>query len=260
MQTNQQQEAAAAAPDIHAQPDGSGAQWYTLKEAAQLLHKSKSALDYHASKLGSADRRTDAGGVIRISAAAVDTIRAKCRASAQQVPNKYQTTNTSTQQAPEKHPTSAQQVPENGLSGTQEAAADRPTSTQQVPNSAAEKAALDALNEIIRGLQAELKEERSAKLLHMEKADALRLDIARLEAQEKAAIERAERAEQEAAEQKAQNQALTEQLAQIADKQADALRAGAAEQLAIAAKQETEPEQPQQRRGLLARLFHRKSE
>lgn len=258
MQTNQQQEAAAAAPDIHAQPDGSGAQWYTLKEAAQLLHKSKSALEYHASKLGSADRRTDAGGVIRISAAAVDTIRAKCRASTQQAPNKHPTTNASAQQVPENYQTGTQQAPEKGLSGTQEAAADRPTSTQQVPNNAAEAAALDALKEIIRGLQAELKEERAAKLHNMEQADALRRDIARLEAQENAAIERAERAEQEAAAQKAQNQALTEQLAQIADKQADALRAGAAEQLAIAAKQEAEPEQPQQRRGLLARLFHKK--
>lgn len=46
------------------------------------------------------------------------------------------------------------------------------------------------------------------------------------------------------------------QLAAIADKQADALRAGAAEQLALAIPEQPEPEP--ERRGFFARLFHRK--
>lgn len=70
-------------------------------------------------------------------------------------------------------------------------------------------------------------------------------------------------AEQQAAELIEQRQTvgnLTEQLTEIANKQADAIRAGAAQQLALAANPETEPETQQQRRGFLARLFHKKTE
>lgn len=65
-----------------------------------------------------------------------------------------------------------------------------------------------------------------------------------------------DRTAQQAAEIAAQQQTierLTEQLAAIADKQADALRAGAAEQLALALPEQ----QPEKKRGLLARLFRR---
>ena len=70
-------------------------------------------------------------------------------------------------------------------------------------------------------------------------------------------------AEQQAAELIEQRQTvgnLTAQLTEIANKQADAIRAGAAQQLALAANPETEPETQQQRRGFLARLFHKKTE
>ena len=102
-------------------------------------------------------------------------------------------------------------------------------------------------------LPTELKEERHAKQQYMEQTEQIRRDVARLEEREKAAIERADHAEQEVEKLKAQNQALTEQLAAIADKQADALRAGAAEQLALAI-----PEQDTPKKGLFARLFHKK--
>lgn len=241
MQTNQQQTPQQAAPE-----------WITLKDAARQLDKSKSAIEYHARKLDSSDRMTDANGVIHISAAAVDRIRAKLR-STQQVPNKYPKTVSGTQQVPENSVSGTKQVPESSVSRTQEAPENSVSGTQQVPNTDAAAAALDALNGIISGLQAELKEERKAKQQYMEQAEQLRRDVARIEEREKAAAARADHAAQEVAELKAQNQTLTEQLAAIADKQADALRAGAAEQLALAI-----PEQDTRKKGLFARLFQKK--
>ena len=261
-----------AAPESQSQTptDSTEPKWYTLKEAARILGKSKSAIEYHAGKLDSTDRKTDDSGIIRISAAAVDAISQKVRASVKHVPSKYQTSTTSTQQvpenrprmllgtqqAPEKYPTSTQEAAEQSFSGTQQAPQNRPTSTQQVPNFA-EQTALDTLKEIIEGLRTDLQRAENEKRESMKEADQLRADLARAEEREHAAQDRAERAEKELDTLKAQNQTLTEQLAAIADKQADAIRAGAAEQLALAI-----PEK-EKKTGIIAgfvRLFHRKKD
>lgn len=245
-ETKMQTKPGAADPE-----NQSGGKWYTLKEAAQILGKSKSTIEYHAGKLDGSNRKADENGIIRISAEAVDAIGQKSRASTQQVPNKHKKALSGAQQAPEKYPTNTGEVPENGLSGTQQAAENRPTSTKQVPESTAEQAAIDALKGIIDGLREELKKETAEKMLHMEQAEQLKQEIARHEEREKAAQDRAERAEKELDAMKAQNQSLTDQLAAIADKQADAIRAGAAEQLALAIPEQTK------KRGIFARLFHR---
>lgn len=255
-----------AAPEIQSQTptDSTEPKWYTLKEAARILGKSKSAIEYHAGKLDSTDRKTDDSGIIRISAAAVDAISQKVRASVKQVPSKHQTSTQQvpenrprmllgTQQAPEKYPTSTQDAAEQNLSGTQQAPQNRPTSTQQVPNFA-EQTALDTLKEIIEGLRTDLQRAENEKRESMKEADQLRADLARAEEREHAAQDRAERAEKELDTLKAQNKSLTDQLAAIADKQADAIRAGAAEQLALAI-----PEK-EKKPGFLARLFHRKKD
>lgn len=90
-------------------------QWYTLKQAAETLGKSKSVLEYHAGKLGAEDRRTDENGVILISQQALEAIRTKLRKTTQQAPDKR---TRSTQQAPKQ---AAQQAPNNGELCTQQA-------------------------------------------------------------------------------------------------------------------------------------------
>lgn len=93
--------------------------------------------------------------------------------------------------------------------------------------------------EKIHGLQLQLTAERERVKQQAAEISAQQLTIDRLTEQ----LAQAQAAQAETA----------AQLAAIADKQADALRAGAAEQLALAI-----PEQPK-KRGLFARLFHRKS-
>lgn len=134
--------------------------------------------------------------------------------------------------------TDLKQAQETAAKAQSEAAAAR-AALDAVTTSGAEKAA-----EIDR-LQVEIDAARDQR-------EQLRADIARLESSLTAAQDRAERAEIALDAEKAQCTALTEQLAAIADKQADAIRAGAAEQLALAIPADQQP-----RKGFFARLFHR---
>ena len=125
---------------------------------------------------------------------------------------------------------------------------------EKSPTMAAEQAALSVLQEQIHELKAECTQLKSELRQAKEDTDKFRQDSAVLSERLRAAEERVVRAESALEAEKAQNQALTEQLAVIADKQADALRAGAAEQLALAVPS------PEHGRGLFAKLFHRKSD
>lgn len=107
-------------------------EWYTLKQAAEMLGKSKSAVEYHAGKLGEDERRIDPDSkCILISDAAVEKMRSKLRTSTQQAPKKCVT---STQD----RPTSTQDA---GTASTQQA----PETAQQVPNNDSATVAIMAL-------------------------------------------------------------------------------------------------------------------
>lgn len=107
-------------------------EWYTLKQAAEMLGKSKSAVEYHAGKLGEDERRIDPDSkCILISGAAVEKMRSKLRTSTQQAPKKC---TTSTQD----RPTSTQDA---GAASTQQA----PETAQQVPNNDSVTVAIMAL-------------------------------------------------------------------------------------------------------------------
>lgn len=243
--------------------DQNGGQWYTLKQAAEILGKSKKTIEHHAGKLNNTDRRTDAeSGLILISGAALDRIRQKSRTSTRQVPDNCPITTqdrlTSTPQVPDSRNLPTQQVPHSEEQPAPQVPDNYPISTPQVPNSTAETAALDILKEQIKGLTAELLQLKSELKQAQETAAQAQIETAKTTERLHAAQERAERAEAALDAEKVQNQTLTEQLATIADKQADAIRAGAAKQLALAipADQTAGQEKP----GFIARLFHRRKE
>lgn len=133
-------------------------EWYTLKQAAEMLGKSKSAVEYHAGKLGEDERRIDPDSkCILVSGAAVEKMRSKLRTSTQQAPKKCVT---STQD----RPTSTQDA---GTASTQQA----PETAQQVPNNDSVTAAIMALT-----AQLEAKDRQISELTELLKHEQVKND------------------------------------------------------------------------------------
>lgn len=256
-------------------------QQHSLRELAAELGRSKRTVQFWAQSLPDDMKQQSPGGAIMVTDAGAELIRQKAAQRTAQQPAQDGAQDRATAQASAQDDcATAQETAQNSPELTENRAILRATAQntaqQTAQNGAQDRAtaqpdaaflrALDALQSTIDRQAAELDRLReTAAAEHAQavtastEAAVLTERLNALQIQLEAAQQTNEQQAAELIQQRQQLEQLTGQLAAIADKQADTLRAGAAEQLAIAAKPEQDPEQPQ-RRGFLARLFHRKSE
>lgn len=252
-------------------------QQHSLRELAAELGRSKRTVQFWAQSLPDDMKQQSPSGAIMVTDAGAELIRQKAAQRTAQQPAQDRAT---AQASAQDDCATAQETAQNSPELTENRAILRATAQNTAQQTAQDGAqdrataqpdaaflrALDALQSTIDRQAAELDRLReTAAAEHAQavtastEAAVLTERLNALQIQLEAAQQTNEQQAAELIQQRQQLEQLTGQLAAIADKQADTLRAGAAEQLAIAAKPEQDPEQPQ-RRGFLARLFHRKSE
>ena len=252
-------------------------QQHSLRELAAELGRSKRTVQFWAQSLPDDMKQQSPSGAIMVTDAGAELIRQKAAQRTAQQPAQDGAQDRATAQASAQDDcATAQETAQNSPELTENRAILRATAQNTAQQTAQDGAtaqpdaaflrALDALQSTIDRQAAELDRLReTAAAEHAQavtastEAAVLTERLNALQIQLEAAQQTNEQQAAELIQQRQQLEQLTGQLAAIADKQADTLRAGAAEQLAIAAKPEQDPEQPQ-RRGFLARLFHRKSE
>lgn len=252
-------------------------QQHSLRELAAELGRSKRTVQFWAQSLPDDMKQQSPSGAIMVTDAGAELIRQKAAQRTAQQPAQDGAQDRATAQASAQDDcAAAQETAQNSPELTENRAILRATAQNTAQQTAQDGAtaqpdaaflrALDALQSTIDRQAAELDRLReTAAAEHAQavtastEAAVLTERLNALQIQLEAAQQTNEQQAAELIQQRQQLEQLTGQLAAIADKQADTLRAGAAEQLAIAAKPEQDPEQPQ-RRGFLARLFHRKSE
>lgn len=204
------------------QPDGQ----HSLRELAAELHRSKRTLQLWAQELPDGMKQQSSGGAIMVTDAGAELLRQRAAKRPAQSAKQTAQSDCAPREISQGIARETAKKPRNDTENRENFALNRENSREIVPDS----------REIAREISHPIAQPDSS-------TDALALALDALQ--------------QIAAAQAAQADTAA-QLAAIADKQADALRAGAAEQLALAIPEQTEPEP--ERRGFLARLFHRKRE
>lgn len=271
------------------QPDGQ----HSLRELAAELHRSKRTLQLWAQELPDGMKQQSSGGAIMVTDAGAELLRQRAAKRPAQSAKQTAQSDCAPREISQGIARETAKKPRNDTENRENFALNRENSREIVPDSReishpiaqpdsstdALALALDALQQTIDRQAAELlrvREELTAAEARAADADKRAAVFSeKLDGLQRSFDAEQERTAQQAAEIAAQRQTidrLTEQLAAaqaaqadtaaqlaaIADKQADALRAGAAEQLALAIPEQPEPEP--ERHGFLARLFHRKRE
>lgn len=273
------------------QPDGQ----HSLRELAGELHRSKRTLQLWAQALPDDMKQQSSGGAIMVNDAGAELLRQRAAQRATQSAKLTAQSDCTPREISQGIARETAKNPRNDAENREIFAPGREIDRETAKNGReiareishpiaqpdsstdALALALDTLQQTIDRQAAELlrvREELTAAEARAADADKRAAVFSeKLDGLQRSLAAEQERTAQQAAEIAAQRQTadrLTEQLAAaqaaqadtaaqlaaIADKQADALRAGAAEQLALAMPEQPEPEP--ERRGLLARLFHRK--